>query len=203
MSQEVKVISATSGVGVQVDDVGGRGVPVYGDLMQYLTNIGRGYAFLNFVSIASAFPVETPWLYFKNDGTLLVRLYEQIASIPDSASTLRSTLKIYKNPTGTVSGGAAIGIGGLRNGQAPTTCTSLAYVSAVTPLVVSGTAPASYGVPVQDYGVINTPTQRLLNLTRFIEPGDSILVTVSPSAATTIHSFSQSWVEVPNTAIEP
>ena len=153
-------------------------------LFQDLTFNGFGYAFASPL-ISILLSSETDFILFKNtSSTKLIRLYEQIGSIPDAAATLRSIVRIYKNPTVT-NNGTAVAIGGLRNGQAATIAQAFH-----TPTI------SARGILVQIYGLTNTPTQRNMDLTRYVEPGDSLLVTAQPNTVTVNHSFTQAWAEV-------
>lgn len=145
---------------------------------------GKGYAFAIITNILLA--SENDWLLFKNPAGSgkLVRLFEQVVAIPDSASTLRSTIRIYKNPTVTANG-TPIVIGGIRNGQTASVCQAF-----FTPTT------SAKGTLVQVYGATNDPVQRVLDMTRYVEQGDSLLITAAPTGATTNHSFSQGWAEV-------
>ena len=49
---------------------------------------------------------------------------------------------------------------------------------------------------VQAYGAIYGLNQRRLDLTRYVEAGDSILITTTCNTTTTNHTFSQAWAEV-------
>ena len=143
-----------------------------------------GYALAT--SFTTAATTETPFLLFTNTtgSDKVVEVFEQIVSIPAAASSVRSTVRIYKNPTVTLAG-SAVAIGGLRSGQAATVCTST-----VMPTL------SAFGTLVQIYGLGGgTAVQRSINLTRFVEAGDTIAITVECSSVTTLHSFTQSWAE--------
>lgn len=154
---------------------------------QYLSRVQKvGYS-LNSGLINVALSAETDFLLFKNTPASgkLVEIYEQVVSIPDSANTVRSIIRIYKNPTIT-SNGVAITIGAKRNGQAPSICT------AFTAPVIS-----ARGTMVQIYNINYQTTLRNLDLARYVEDGDSILFTVQPSGTNIPHSLTQAWAEVP------
>lgn len=145
-----------------------------------------GYAYVSgLVNIALA--AETDFCLFKNPvaSGRLVQLYEQVISIPDSSNVVRSIIRAYKNPTITLNG-TAMATGGLRNGQ-----------PASVLLAFNAPTIAARGTLVQIYGINYAPFVRTLDLARFIEQGDNLLITVQPSAATTNHSLTQSWAETP------
>lgn len=144
---------------------------------------GMGYAFASYTLVPTA--VETNLLLFKNtSATKRVLLYEQVASVPEGAGGVRSVLRVYKNPTVTLDG-TLLGLGGLTNGQLASVCQ-----------VFSLPTTSLRGTMVQVYGIINTPTQRLMNLTRVVEPLESILITAQPSGTNLNHAFNQAWAEV-------
>lgn len=154
------------------------------DDFTFLARNRRGYGFSAFINILLA--VETDMLLFRNTSpSVVVRLFEQIPSIPDAGSGVRSVFRIYKNPTVTADG-TAVSIGALRNNQAASICQafSLPTISA-------------RGILVNVYGIINTPVIRNLSLARFVEPGESILFTATPSAVATNHGLTQAWSETP------
>ncbi len=153
--------------------------------MQFLTEVQKvGYNCASGI-ITVALAVETDLILFRNPAGSgkLVELFEQVVSIPDSASNVRSVIRIYKNPTITLNG-TALGTGGLRNGQAA----SVLLASSLPTIAARGTL-------VQIYGVTYNPVFRALDLNRYIEEGDSILLTATPSGAGTNHSLTQAWIE--------
>lgn len=156
--------------------------------LQYLTEVTKvGYVFVSGI-ITVALASETDFVLFKNTPASgkVVELQEQIVSLPGSANTVRTIVRIYKNPTIT-SNGVAVTIGGLRNGQAPSIAT-----------VFTAPVIASRGTLVQVYNATFAPVFRIMDLARYIEDGDNLLFTMQPSGATTDHVLSQKWVEVPS-----
>lgn len=159
-------------------------IGIRNDNFSELTLDGKGYATAIYTNILLA--AENPWILMRNptNSGKVIRLFEQLIAIPDSPSTLRSVIRIYKNPTVTLNGIAA-NVGGLRNNQTPSVL-----------LITTAPTVTNNGILVQVYGATNSPVQRELNLTRYIEEGDSLLITATPSGATTNHSFTQAWAEV-------
>lgn len=153
------------------------------DDFAYLTRTLRGYALAVETTIALA--AETDWLLFKNtSATKLIRLFEHVTCLPGETNSVRSIFRIYKNPTVTLNGTAAT-VSALRNGQAATVAQAFTL-----PTI------AARGTKVQVYGVNFSPVIRALNNTRYVEPLDSLLVTVQPSGTGLLHSFDQAWAEV-------
>lgn len=157
---------------------------------QTVSLAGKGYNVAAF--LPTTLTTEFDLLLFKNTSAAagtLVRLYEQVVAIPDSAANTRSVIRVYRNPTITTNG-TALTIAGLRTGQAATVAQAFS-----SPTI------SARGTLVQIYGVTNSPVVREINLSRYVEPGDSILFTCTPSSVGVNHSFSQAWAEVAWTAI--
>lgn len=150
--------------------------------LTYSDKVGYACAHLTNILLTS----ETPWFYAVNPAGsgVLVRLFEQVVGIGGSTS-IRSIIRVYKNPTVTANG-TNIGGGGLRNGQATKKLEIF-----VTPTVTAN------GTLVQVYSVNTNSVQRMLDLCRYIENGDSILITAQSSSTSTDHTFSMAWAEVP------
>lgn len=153
--------------------------------IQRFARAGQGYAFFSGV-LNITLAAETDLILIRNPAASgkLLELYEQFFALPGESSSTTCIIKVYKNPTVTLNG-TALTIGGLRNGQA--TAVQLANVSPVI---------SARGIQVQEYNVTyQSLPPRHIDLIRFIEQGESILITGTPSASTTPVTMSQTHVE--------
>lgn len=149
--------------------------------MQDLVKSGQGYQFtcpLIFISAA----VETDFVLFRNPAGSgkTVELFEQIVTLPDSATGIRSMIQVYKNPTVGLAG-TLIPVRGLRNDQVDSEMLASYFPS----ISNRGTLIDIYGITYQTY-------PRALHLIKTVEEGDSFLITADAAANT---AMTQVWAE--------
>lgn len=154
-------------------------------LWQHLCNSGKVFSFARDLT-AVAGTSEVDWILYRNPtgSGVDVRLNEIIMSFVPNAANQNSTFRIYRSPEVTSAG-------------TPITVFKVKPSQAAEPklLVYSDPTIASRGTLITLFTVTAGNVVRDQQLSRFIEAGRDLLVTVHPGAGNLQHSYVASHAE--------
>lgn len=190
LSVRIRVSSYTSGT-VVVSARASNAIldpAIHGSLWQRFSLAGRGFAMTtDLITISGT--AEVDFVLMKNPaGTeKTIRLYEILLNIglAGGVQSLKSTYRLYRNPTITVNGTSI-------------TAQKANPLGTFNPILEVYTSPtiSARGSLIQTFPFTQGVLRRELDLARYIIDGANLLITAEPATTNTEHAVSSAWAEV-------